>query len=112
MEDVRPILVNQESAFVVVVVRVATDMRTFVDDEHPLAAVRGKTLRHDATREARPDDQVVEHLSLPAVFRLESLDVPRFRLIHEQDVSSRRTSDPTIDRRDNDPRGGATRHRM
>ena len=54
MEDVRPVLVNENAGLVVVVVRIAADMRPLVADQHFLAGVRGETLRDRRAGEAGP----------------------------------------------------------
>ena len=66
MEDVRPVLVDQDAVVVVVVVGVAADVVAPVDDEHALPELRRQALGHHRAGEAGPDDQ---HVAAPAHWR-------------------------------------------
>ena len=61
MEDVWPVPVHEHARIVVVIVRVAADVRALVADKDFLAGHAGEPLRQNAAGEARTDDQVVEH---------------------------------------------------
>ena len=59
MEDVRAVAVDQHAGRVMLVIRVAADVRAAVDDEDALAAVCRKTLGEDGAGEPCADDQRV-----------------------------------------------------
>ena len=61
MEDVRAVGVHEDTGIVVSVIGVAANVGTLVDDENALAGGVGKSFGKDAPREARADDQIVEH---------------------------------------------------
>ena len=61
VEDVRPVLVDEDAGVVVVVVGVAADVRALVADQHLLAGVGGEPLGEVAAGEAGADDQIIEH---------------------------------------------------
>src|SRR5262249_41645958 len=62
MEDVRPILVDQDAIFIVAVVGVPADMVPLVDDQNSLPGLAGQPLGEHAARKSRPDDQIIKHL--------------------------------------------------
>jgi hypothetical protein len=61
VKDMRPIFVDQDAVVVVLVVGVAADMRTLVDDQHLNTRPGGEPLGQDTTGEAGTNDQVIEH---------------------------------------------------
>ena len=65
MEDVRPVLVNQQAGIVVAVVGVAADVRPAVDDEDALVALARETFRKHAAGKAGADDQPIVHGTTP-----------------------------------------------
>src|SRR3954447_530596 len=60
VEDVRPVPMDEDARVVVLVVRVAADMRAAVDDEDALTEDGCDSLGDDAAGEPRPDDDPVE----------------------------------------------------
>ena len=60
MEDVRTVLVDQDSVFVIVVIRVAADVRSLVDHQHLFPKLRSKPLRDHSSRKTRSYDQIVK----------------------------------------------------
>src|SRR5688572_13049572 len=67
MEDMRAVLVHQDTRVVIVVVCVAADMVALIYDEDLFALLAGKALGKDTTGEARPDDQVIKCGARPIV---------------------------------------------
>ena len=57
VEDVRPVAVDEQAVVVVVVVRVAGDVRALVDDEHALAELGREPFGEDGAGEAGADDE-------------------------------------------------------
>ena len=66
VEDVRPVLVDEDAVLVVVVVGVAADVRPLVDDQDLLAGACRQPLREHAAGEAGADDEIVEHTHRPS----------------------------------------------
>ena len=66
VEDVRPILVNEDAVLVVLVVGVSADMRALVDDENLFAGTCRQPLREHAAREPGADHEIVEHTHRPS----------------------------------------------
>ncbi len=61
MKDVRPVLVHEHAGLVVMIERVAGDVRAPVTDQDLLSVVRGESLRYGGTGKAGTHYQVVEH---------------------------------------------------
>ena len=59
VKDVRTIAVDQDARRILLVIGVTRDMRTAIDDQHPLAPIRGEALGHYRPCEARPDHNAV-----------------------------------------------------
>ncbi len=59
VEDVRPILVDQDARLVEMVVGVAADMRPPVDDQHVRVVLAGQPLGDHRAGEAGADDEIV-----------------------------------------------------
>ena len=60
VEDVRPVTVHEDAVVVVMIERVAADVRPAVDQEHALARACGETLGKHAAGEPGAHDQAVE----------------------------------------------------
>ncbi len=61
VEDVRPVLVDEHARVVVMVVRVAADVRAAVDEQHLLIELRREPFRRHTAGETCPNDEVIEH---------------------------------------------------
>ena len=59
VEQVRAILIHEDSKLIAEVVTVATDVWSLVDDEGSLAAARRQLLGNDCPRKSTSDDQKV-----------------------------------------------------
>ncbi len=60
MENVRPVFVDEDTGFVVLVVSVPADVMPLVADQHLLIQPARKPFREDASGEAGADDEVIE----------------------------------------------------
>jgi hypothetical protein len=61
MEDVWPIFVDQNSVLVVMIVCVATDVRTLVTQQDLLVRTSRQPLREHAAREPGAYNQIIKH---------------------------------------------------
>jgi hypothetical protein len=90
MEDVRPIRVDQDSSIVKFVEGIATNVSTFIDDQH-FATNAGEAFGQHATGETSANDQVIKHgkaLGCESRAQSQSQDVnsnPSFSLSCSQD---------------------------
>src|SRR5699024_5882338 len=66
MQNMWTVLMPAHAVFIDVIVHVAADMSTFFQHQHPLAAIPGITLRHDAAGKTGADhDDFRFHCCLP-----------------------------------------------
>src|SRR5258705_8279144 len=72
MEDMRPVLMHEDTGVVVPVVGIAADMRTTVDDQNLLLALARNPLCKHTAGKARTHDQPIKHL------------IPRWPLLFER----------------------------
>src|SRR5205807_8533121 len=63
MKDMGAILMDQDACFVVVIVGVPADVRTFVAKEHLFIRSTRQSLCQHATGEARSDNQIIKHIN-------------------------------------------------
>ena len=75
VKDVRPVLMHEDAVFIVVIVRVAADMRAFVAEDHFFVGTCRESFREHAPGKPRTDNQVIEHTS-PRVFEMNRSNVP------------------------------------
>ena len=61
VEDVRAVLMNEQAAFVIAIIRVSADVRPPVDEKHALITLGRKPLRQHAASEACSNDQPIVH---------------------------------------------------
>ena len=61
MEDVRTVFVDENTVFIVMIVRVAADMIAAVANENALIELAGQPLRDDTPGVARANDEIIEH---------------------------------------------------
>ena len=87
MEDVRPVLVNEHTGRVGMIVGIAGDVRPPIDDEHPLAGIARQPFREHTARVAGADDQIIIHKRSGAAVPLAA-----GRTVAERRLSGRETS--------------------
>jgi hypothetical protein len=63
VEDVRPVTVNQNAGVVVVIVGIARDVRTAINDEHFLVRVARQTFGQHTSCVTRTNDEKIKHMS-------------------------------------------------
>src|SRR5690348_9186783 len=61
MEDVRPVLVDQEAGFIVSVIGIAADMRPTVDQKHLFVTLAREPFGNDAAGEPGADHEPIKH---------------------------------------------------
>ena len=61
MEDVRPILMNEQTRLVLTIVGISADMGSTVDEQNALPPLARNALRENASSKSRADDQPVKH---------------------------------------------------
>src|SRR5687767_11715694 len=79
MEYVRAILMYQDSGFVVMIVSVATDVRTLVTKQHFFVRTGCEPFGEYTAGEAGAYNQIIKHLGLPSLF-VSSREWPQRRL--------------------------------
>jgi hypothetical protein len=65
MKYVRPILVNEDAVFVIVIESIASDVVAFVTDQNFFITTGGEPLCKDASGETCTDNEVIEHKLAP-----------------------------------------------
>ena len=61
MKDMRSITMDENAGVVVMIVGISTDVVSLFDNEHRPPGAR-EALRHDTSREAGPNNQIIDHL--------------------------------------------------
>jgi len=56
MKDMRTVLMDQHPRIIIVIVRIASDVRALVDNQDLFARIHSEALSHDAAREARSNN--------------------------------------------------------